>query len=101
MQVFELLGGVALYQHVAVVESLEVSLDDVALESSIHMTASLKAAIKELVSHDSENSGNSYRSVGCCAGMVAGIAGMRQVNHSSARIRIYGRRCLTVVTYRR
>ncbi|SIP68038.1 conserved hypothetical protein [Mycobacterium tuberculosis] len=72
-----------------------------ALESSIHMTASLKAAIKELVSHDSENSGNSYRSVGCCAGMVAGIAGMRQVNHSSARIRIYGRRCLTVVTYRR
>ncbi|ULL11907.1 hypothetical protein CKW46_24035 [Mycobacterium liflandii] len=36
-----------------------------ALESSIHMTLSVEVAIKESLSHDSENRGNSYRWVGC------------------------------------
>ncbi|TDK84926.1 hypothetical protein EI067_31735 [Mycobacterium paragordonae] len=36
-----------------------------ALESSIHMTLTVRACIKESVSHDSENGGNSYRWVGC------------------------------------
>ncbi|RUP04228.1 MAG: hypothetical protein EKK34_15350 [Mycobacterium sp.] len=36
-----------------------------ALVSSIHMTLSVRASIKESVSHDSEIGGNSYRWVGC------------------------------------
>ena len=56
--VVELLRGVALNQDIAMVERLEVSLDDISTVSSIHMTLRLWVTIKESLSHDSENGGN-------------------------------------------
>ncbi len=56
--VVELLGGFTFYQHVAVVESLEVSFDDVATRVVDPHALSVWVTIKESVSHGSENVGN-------------------------------------------
>ncbi|ORB47225.1 hypothetical protein B4U45_07550 [Mycobacterium persicum] len=40
-----------------------------ALESSIHMSLSVGVTLKESLSHDSENGGNSYPWVGCASGV--------------------------------
>jgi hypothetical protein len=62
--VFELLRALTLYQHIAVVESLEISFDHVGTGVIDPHEMSVWATFKESLSHDSENRGNCYCPVG-------------------------------------
>lgn len=59
----ELLGGVTLDEHVAVIQSLEVDFDDIGAGVVNPHTLTVSVTIKESLSHVSKFGGNSYRRV--------------------------------------